>query len=81
MTMAVEFKPATLDSAYDNEAMLLFRNGRLMAVLARLGEAHEDLQGHWFIEKTFTSLSEPQRRTFADLADAEAWASELPAHD
>lgn len=73
--MTVEFRPVTLDHGdYDNEAVLVFRSGRLMAVLTCLSEIHGDLQGHWFVETTFTGVREPFR-TFKDLSHAEAWAA------
>jgi hypothetical protein len=52
--MALSFQPVTLDGdAPDREGTLVFRNGRLLALLIRLEEFHGDLAGKWFVEATF----------------------------
>ncbi|WP_158812000.1 hypothetical protein [Beijerinckia sp. L45] len=48
--MTLSFHAVTLDAvSTDREAMLVFREGRLLAVLTCLSDIHEDLRGHWFI--------------------------------
>lgn len=75
--MAIEFQPVTLDSGdYDKDAVLVFRDGRLMAVLTCLSDIHDDLEGKWFVEATFTGIPQVQSPTFAELAEVERWASE-----
>jgi hypothetical protein len=72
--MALRFQPATLDGNYgDEEAMLVLNDGRILAVLSRLGPAHDELEGCWFLEKGFGALSEGVDGTFADMAAVEAW--------
>lgn len=74
--MGIEFQPVTLDSGdLDNDAMLVFRDGRLLAVLTCLSDIHEDLHGKWFVEATFTGIPQVQAPTFAELSEVEAWAS------
>jgi hypothetical protein len=38
----------------DGEGILALRDGRLFAVLARLGSLHEKYEGCWFVETAFT---------------------------
>ncbi|MGK2911322.1 MAG: hypothetical protein ACSLE1_16200 [Sphingobium sp.] len=72
--MTIEFKPVTLDSGdYDNEAMLAFRDGKLLAILTCLSALHGDKEGQWFLETKFADPPEPTSRIFMDLHDAEAW--------
>jgi len=74
--MMIEFTPVTLDSGpEDNEAVLLFRDGRLLAVLTCLGEIHEEMQGSWFVETTFNGVCEPSQLMFDSLSEAEVWAN------
>jgi|UniRef100_UPI0035CB8D1B hypothetical protein len=53
--MAITLEPVTLDSnCGDEEGMLALRDGRVIAVLARLGALHDDQVGRWFVEAAFT---------------------------
>ena len=53
-----------LDSDYDGEALLVFQDGRLAAVLTRLEAFHEDLAGRWYIEMLFSNPISPTPETF-----------------
>lgn len=76
MTMTIEFKAVTLDSGtHDNQGMLVFRDGRLMAVLSCLSDIHGAKEGQWFVEMTFTAECELTGQTFGSLGEAEIWAS------
>ena len=57
----------------DEEGMLVFLDGRLVAVLVRLSEAHEGLAGDWFLETGYGPLSGPDHATFAVLQAAPDW--------
>ena len=58
----------------DEEGCLVFRNGRLIAVLVRLSRTHEGgLDGKWFLEHGFGSLDTPEHPVFDDLPMAEGW--------
>ena len=71
--MAITFEPARLDSAFgDSEAVLAFREGRLFAVLSRLGELHGNLLGHWYVEAVFTVDQEGIGTVFPNLDAFEA---------
>ena len=53
--MAITFQPTQLDSQLgDSEGVLALHDGRLFAVLSRLGDLHGPLLGHWFVEAIFT---------------------------
>jgi hypothetical protein len=72
--MVIEFKPVKLDSGdHDNDAVLAFRDGRLMAVLTCLSDLHGEFQGQWFLEANFSAPPAPTSHKFVDLDDAEAW--------
>lgn len=61
--MTLAFQPITLDgNAPDQEAMLVLRGERLLAVLTCLSDLHADLEGKWFVEATFGDL--PSARPF-----------------
>ncbi len=58
----------------DEEGMLVFLDGRLVAVLVRLSEVHEELAGEWFLETGYGALSgPPDHSTFADLQTGLDW--------
>ncbi|HEY0413034.1 MAG TPA: hypothetical protein VGD66_07825 [Allosphingosinicella sp.] len=74
--MALTFQPVTLDGNYGDEAaMLVFREGHLVAVISQLSAAHGVLEGQWFVEKTFGELEERPDRTFVDMPAVEAWVA------
>jgi len=54
----------------DREGRLVFLEERLVAVLSKLGELHEDATGHWFLEASFTPTSRSGAGPFATLEDA-----------
>ncbi|WP_157134596.1 hypothetical protein [Sphingomonas sp. PAMC 26605] len=48
------FVPTTLDSdTPDSEAVMILRDGRLLAVASCLSGIHGALAGHWYIESAF----------------------------
>jgi hypothetical protein len=66
--MAITFEPTQLDSSFgDNEGVLARRDGRLFAVLSRLGDLHGDLLGHWYVEAVFTFPMEGAGGVFPNL--------------
>jgi hypothetical protein len=70
----LSFQTATLDTdTPDRNATLVFREGRLLAVLSCLSDIHGDLAGHWYIEATFGDLPGRQPRAFDSLALFEEW--------
>jgi hypothetical protein len=72
--MSFSFEPIKLDGNYgDDEAVLVMRAGRLLAVASRLGTEHGDAAGAWFVEKAFGIASECPHEPFADQGAMEAW--------
>jgi hypothetical protein len=56
----------------DEVGRLVFAEDRLVAVLVRLAEGHDEA-GHWFLEHGFGRLGVPVPPTFSDLQAAEIW--------
>ena len=76
--MPLAFAPVTLDTRHgDNEAMLVLRDDRLLAIVSRLGEAHGAEAGRWFVEAVFTDLNPAIRETFATLSEVGVRLAEM----
>lgn len=56
----------------DEDGRLVFAGDRLVAVLVRLAEGHDEA-GHWFLEHGFGRLDVPLSLIFPDLQAAENW--------
>jgi len=77
--MTLSFQAVTLDgNSPDREATLVFRDGRLFAVVSCLSDIHADWAGTWYIEAAFADLPRPQPPTFETLAELEEW---LASHE
>lgn len=77
--MAITLEPVTLDSQCgDDEGMLALREGRVIAVLARLGAVHDEQIGRWFVEAAFTR-SVPAGEIYLTLSDFVARATDCSA--
>lgn len=74
--MAVTTQKVTLDCQDDGEGVLVFRDGRFLAVACRLGDLHGELTGSWFIEAAVGSAEDWRGATFATLEEVECWAEE-----
>lgn len=71
------FQPVTLDTTSpDSEAALVFRSGRLVAVLTRLSDIHADLGGKWFLEAAFANVPAVQPVVFETMEQFGEWLSE-----
>ena len=71
-TSALELQPERIANGTDENGLLVRADGRLVAVLVRLGETHDSLAGAWFLEIGFHPglTGNP---VFADLEAAQAW--------
>jgi hypothetical protein len=70
--MNLDFRPVRVATGSDDEeGLLAFAGERLVAVLVRLSNLHDDMAGSWFVEASFGLRDEHQ--TFTDLPSAEAW--------
>jgi len=57
----------------DEDGLLVFAEGRLVAVLVRLSDQHETAAGQWFYECGFGRLDGPDHPVFSDLDAARSW--------
>lgn len=75
--MSLSFQPVTLDTIHpDSDAMLVFRDGRLFAVVTSLSDLHEERAGSWFVETLFHDHARAPLEPFASLDKVEAWATD-----
>lgn len=80
--MTVTFVPVQLASSVgDEDGRLAFVDGRLVAILCRLGAFHGEQAGEWNLETAFGGLPERVNTPFATLDIAERWILDrrLPA--
>ncbi len=72
--MTLTLQPVRVANDIDEEGMLIFNEERrLVAVLTHLGDQHDCLSGHWYLEVGFGRLEGPEHPTYADLEAAQAW--------
>lgn len=71
--MTLTLQPVEVAARHDNEGQLVFADGRLVALLVRLSQLHEDAAGRWFLEVGFEALDYPSAIDFPDLDAALAW--------
>ena len=71
--MTLTLQPVWVANGHDEEGLLVFADERLVAVLVRLSQEHEDLAGHWFLEAAFDHLDDMSHPTFPDLDAARDW--------
>lgn len=77
--MVLSKQAVTLDTdTPDRDGLLVFRDGRLIAVLSRLGDIHGPLEGHWYIESMFGDVPAFQPPTFETFRQFEDWLAEVP---
>lgn len=69
--MAFTLRPVRVETGCeDEEGRLVFRGGKLVAVLVRLSGRHGDGAGRWFLEHGFGGLDDPVPPCFPDLGAA-----------
>jgi len=75
--MSISFQAVRLDTSLgDDEAVLAFRCGRLLAVLSRLGPIHGDSAGKWYVEILFSQAINHPRTPFSSLDELEEWIAD-----
>jgi hypothetical protein len=57
----------------DDQAVLVLRDGRLAAVLSRLGEMHDRERGYWYVEALFGGSPFRVKHTFATPDSFATW--------
>ena len=74
--MVLSFQAVTLDSSSpDQEGSLVFRDGRLLAVITRLSDIHPELAERWFVEATFGKVPIVHPPAFETIDQFEDWIS------
>jgi hypothetical protein len=78
MSVAIKltFQPIQVDTgSADEDGQLVLANGKLVAILVRLSDEHEqaEFRGAWFVEASFGSWTGCAGKMFSTLEDAEAW--------
>jgi hypothetical protein len=75
--MTLTLQPTQVATGSDEEGMLVFADGRLVAVLVHLSDENEIAPGDWYLEAGFGScLESPNQPTFATLQVAQEWIEE-----
>jgi hypothetical protein len=70
-------QPTQVATINDEEGMLVFFDGRLVAVLVRLSDKNEVAPGDWYLEAGFgRGLDGPTHPTFPTLDAAQGWIAE-----
>ncbi len=75
--MNLRTEPVRVATGSDEDGVLVFTpDDRLVAILTRLTERHEDLAGLWFLEVGFGSVDGPNHPTFVTLDAATDWINQ-----
>ena len=71
--MSLTLQPVQVANGFDEDGMLVFSDGRLVAVLVRLSDENEVAPGDWFLEAGFGRVGSVNHPTFPDLDAAQDW--------
>ncbi len=78
--MSFHLQPVRVGNGFDEEGLLVLdAEQRLVAVLVRLSEQHEEQAGRWFLEVGFGPCDGPNHPTLADLDEAQEWIEQRRA--
>jgi hypothetical protein len=69
----VTFQPVEVAVAGQTDGRLVFVDGKLAAVLIKLGVSQNELEGRWYAEAAFNGLERMSDHTFQDLQAVAAW--------
>jgi hypothetical protein len=69
----VTFQPVEVAVAGQTDGRLVFVDGKLVAVLIKLGVSQNELEGRWYAEAAFNGLERMSDHTFQDLQAVAAW--------
>ena len=70
--MKLELQRVRIATGSDEDGLLVFDGDRLVAVLVRLSDLHDDAAGQWFLETGFGPL-DGEHPSFVDLDHAQNW--------
>lgn len=80
--MTASFQEITLDTGgSDDQAVLVLRHGRLVAVLSYLSAMHDEMAGKWFVEAMFGTPPFKPRHMFTSPEEFVAWLQEEGLRD
>ena len=72
--MTLMLQPTMVATGGDEEGMLVYADGRLVAVLVHLSNENEIAPGDWYLETGFgPRLDGPNHPTFPSLEAAQDW--------
>ena len=71
--MNIRFDPVRIATGSEEDGVLAFLDGKLIAVLVRLAPDNEIAPGEWFMEASFDGLGSIAAPTFPGLDDVERW--------
>jgi hypothetical protein len=72
--VTLTLQPTQIATINDEDGMLVFFNGRLVAVLVHLSDENEIVPGDWYLEAGFgRGLDGPNNPTFPSLDAAQEW--------
>jgi hypothetical protein len=72
--MQLTFQAVTLDTdTPDRDAVIVFREGQLLAVLSRLSDIHGELVGQWFVEAMFCETPARRPPVFESVDRFQEW--------
>ncbi|WP_407530069.1 hypothetical protein [Methylobacterium oryzisoli] len=76
--MSLQLQPAQVGSldSDDQKGLLVWADGRLVAVLVQLSAEYGSNAGKWHLEAAFGRVSHPKAGIFADLNEAQDWITE-----
>lgn len=73
--MSLQLQPARVATFQQGgeQGLLVWADGRLVAVLVQLSDAYGEDTGKWHLEAAFGRVAHPSADIFADLDEAQAW--------
>jgi hypothetical protein len=75
--VTLTLQPTQVATINDEDGMLVFFNGRLMAVLVHLSDENDVAPGDWYLEAGFgRGLDGPNHPAFPSLDAAQVWIKE-----
>jgi hypothetical protein len=75
-TNDISFQPVRVRVEGQAAGLLVFVGGALVAVLVKLDETHDDLEGQWYAEAAFNGLERMTEETFNSLQEVSDWIQE-----
>jgi hypothetical protein len=75
--MSLTLQPTRVATGADDEGMLVYSDGKLVAVLVHLSDENEVAPGEWYLEAGFgQGLDGPNHPAFRTLEAAQDWIAD-----